>query len=98
LAQALGRDEDHTAWFDAVCEVLLPNYAFSLGWDLRDGPLPNHLPVIPVRRNVPAYAGPQLPWPPGWPQRWTGRSELMLPQSFNVVRLGPAAISTARRD
>jgi hypothetical protein len=97
LAQALGRDEDHTDWFDAVCEVLLPNYAFSLGWDLRDGPLPNHLPVIPVRRNVPAYAGPSLPWPPGWPQRWTGRSDLMVPRSFNLVKLGPGTPSDITR-
>jgi hypothetical protein len=94
LSQALGRDEDHTAWFDAVCEVLLPHYAFSLGWDLRDGPLPDHLPVIPVRRNVPAYAGPPLPWPPGWPQRWTGRTELAMPESFNILRIGPTGVTT----
>ncbi len=33
LAQALGRDEDHTAWFETVCEALLPDYAYSLGWE-----------------------------------------------------------------
>jgi len=77
LAQALRRDEDHTAWFDAVCEALLPNYAYTLGWDLRDGPVPDHLPVIPVRRGVPAYAGPPLPWPPGWARIWTGGRALV---------------------
>jgi hypothetical protein len=72
LAQALSRDEDHTAWFDAVCEALLPNYAYTLGWDYRDGPVPENLPVIAVRRGVPEYAGPPLPWPPGWARMWTG--------------------------
>jgi hypothetical protein len=77
LAQALRRDEDHTEWFDAVCEALLPNYAYTLGWDYRDGPVPDHLPVIPVRRGVPAYAGPPLPWPPGWSKMWRGGSALV---------------------
>jgi hypothetical protein len=77
LAQALRRDEDHTAWFDMVCEALLPNYAYTLGWDLRDGPIPEHLPVIPVRRGVPTYAGPKLPWPPGWSKMWTGGHALI---------------------
>ncbi|HYD81943.1 MAG TPA: L-asparaginase [Paucimonas sp.] len=91
LSQALGRDEDHTAWFDAVCETLLPNYAFSLGWDLRDGPLPLTLPVIPVRRNVPEYAGPALPWPPGWPQRWTGSTSLVKPAAQTSFKIGGQA-------
>jgi len=69
LAQALGRDEDHTNWFVSVCEALLPDYAFSLGWDQR-GPMPQHLPVIAVRQGVPEYAGPPLPWPPGWTHLW----------------------------
>jgi hypothetical protein len=77
LAQALRRDEDHTAWFDQVCEALLPNYAYSLGWDRRDGPVPDSLPVIAVRRGVPAYAGPPLPWPPGWARLWTGGRALI---------------------
>lgn len=77
LAQALRRDEDHTTWFDEVCEALLPNYAYTLGWDLRDGPVPEHLPVIAVRRGVPAYVGPPLPWPPGWTKLWTGGRALV---------------------
>ena len=66
MAQALGRDEDHTRWFDMVCDALLPDYTFSLGWDKQDGRIPDALPVIPVRRGVPEYTGPALPWPPGW--------------------------------
>jgi hypothetical protein len=70
LAQALGRDEDHSLWFEMVCQALLPDYAFSLGWDHRDGPCPRSLPVIPVRRGVPEYVGDPLPWPPGWEGLW----------------------------
>jgi hypothetical protein len=69
LAQALGRDDDHTAWFSLVCDALLPDYAFSLGWG-QSKQMPEHLPVIPVRRGVPAYSGPPLPWPPGWLHLW----------------------------
>jgi hypothetical protein len=79
LAQALGRDEDHSAWFEQVCDALLPDYAFSLGWDHRDGPQPVNLPVIAVRRGIPDYAGPPLPWPPGWTHLWnTGRTDLVV--------------------
>lgn len=67
LAQALGRDEDHAAWFADVCDALLPNYAFSLGWD---GPQPEYLPVISLRANVAPYEGRALPWPPGWKNLW----------------------------
>jgi hypothetical protein len=74
LAQALGRDEDHTKWFANVCDALLPDYTFSLGWDQHDGPRPPHLPVIPLRRNVPAYNGPPLPWPPGWHRLWSNQA------------------------
>jgi hypothetical protein len=80
LSQALGRDDDHTEWFDAVCAALLPNYAFSLGWDGRIGPAPSALPVIPVRRGVPEYAGPDLPWPPGWARLWSGSTALIQPE------------------
>lgn len=68
LAQALGRDEDHSNWFAAICEALLPDYAFSLGWS--GGTLPQSLPVIAVRSNVAPYSGPPLPWPPGWNGLW----------------------------
>jgi hypothetical protein len=79
LAQALGRDEDHTIWFESICDALLPNYTFSLGWDHRDGPQPEGLPVIPVRRGIPEYAGPTLPWPPGWARLWsTARTDLVV--------------------
>ena len=70
LAHALGRDEDHTAWFAQACHLLLPNYAFSLSWDLRDGPQPASVPVMAVRSGLPEYAGPPLPWPPGWKRLW----------------------------
>jgi len=51
-----------------VCDALLPDYAFSLGWG--EGVMPDSLPVIPVRKNVPEYSGPPLPWPPGWNGMW----------------------------
>lgn len=71
LAQAIGRDEDHTKWFAAICDALLPNYTFSLGWDQHNGSLPPHLPIIPLRNKVPPYDGPPLPWPPGWGRLWS---------------------------
>ena len=71
LAQALGRDEDHTKWFADVCDALLPHYAFSLGWDRHDGPRPSNLPVIALKPNIPAYAGPPLDLPPGWRRLWS---------------------------
>jgi hypothetical protein len=72
MAQALGRDEDHALWFETVCEALLPDYTYSLGWNDRDGQIPDALPVIPVRRGVPPYSGTPLPWPPGWIKLWGG--------------------------
>lgn len=88
LSQALGRDEDHSAWFEAVCQALLPGYAFSLDMDQQarlavDGmPI---VPVIPVRRGVPEYAGPALAWPPGWTGLWTKTRSL--PQPAPIVNL-----------
>ncbi|WP_050467777.1 hypothetical protein [Herbaspirillum chlorophenolicum] len=78
LAQALGNDEEHSNWFEMVCATLLPDYAFSLGWH-DNGNIPEHLPVIPIRRNVPEYAGPPLPWPPDWRHIWrtSGKSPLL---------------------
>ncbi|MBV8666273.1 MAG: L-asparaginase [Burkholderiaceae bacterium] len=72
MAQALGRDEDHAEWFAAACDALLPNYAFSLGWEHSGGNLaqPDSVPVIAVRRNLPDYAGAPIAWPPGWKQLW----------------------------
>ena len=70
LSRALGRDEDHSQWFADVCEALLPNYTYSLGWDVRDGAVPDPLPVIPLRSHVAPYSGPALPWPPGWSKLW----------------------------
>lgn len=69
LAQARGRDEDHTAWFAQVAQALLPHYAFRLGWD-EHRPMPQHLPVFAVRNHLPPYDGPSLPWPPGWANLW----------------------------
>ena len=67
LAQALGKDEDHTAWFASVCDLLLPNYMYSLsGVMSQNNDFPEFLPVHPVRQNLPEYQGPALPWPPGW--------------------------------
>ena len=70
LAQALGRDEDHSAWFAEACDKLLPNYSFSLSWEQRAGPAPAGVPIIAVRRGIPDYDGPALAWPPGWTRLW----------------------------
>lgn len=73
LAQALGRDDDHTAWFAQVCAALLPGYMYSLNVDpppaggLIDAP---PVPVVAVRAGLPAYAGPDIGWPPGWAGLW----------------------------
>ncbi len=67
LAQALGTDEEHTAWFASVCEALLPNYMYSLSGKMEENNVfPEFLPVYPVRQNLPEYGGPSLRWPPGW--------------------------------
>jgi hypothetical protein len=86
LANALGRDEDHTAWFDQVCEALLPNYAYSLGADDPKRALPEHLPVIPVRQRLDAYQGEALTWPPGWKKIWHPESLDGRHSSLPVVR------------
>jgi hypothetical protein len=75
LAAALGRDEDHSAWFASVCDALLPGYMYSLDMErataggLREAP---PVPVVPVRAGLPQYAGPEIGWPPGWAGLWTG--------------------------
>ncbi|HZX26735.1 MAG TPA: L-asparaginase [Telluria sp.] len=79
LARALGRDEDHTAWFARVCDALLPGYMYSLDMPperLDEAP---PLPVVPVRAGLPAYSGPVLDWPPGWKGLWT-RARHVLPE------------------
>ena len=95
LAQALGRDQDHTEWFAQACSLLLPDYTFSLNWDRSDGPAPSGVPIIPVRRGVADYKGAALPWPSGWARLWSNSGGLMaeslalkLPHAtpFNVTR------------
>jgi hypothetical protein len=76
LAQALGRDEDHTAWFASVCDALLPGYMYSL--DMEQGEAPP-VPVIAVRAGLAPYAGPGLSWPPGWAGLWTRSHVLPAP-------------------
>lgn len=85
LAQALGRDEDHSAWFADVCDALLPDYAYSLGADTADNPLPLYLPVIGVRQRQPAQER-QLPYPPGWERTWSPDSLARRHQQRAVVR------------
>ncbi|MEO8837141.1 MAG: L-asparaginase, partial [Herbaspirillum sp.] len=69
LAQALGSDLEYSSWFEQVCAALLPHYAFSLD-GLHGGVQAPALPVMAVKRNLPPYAGPALPWPPGWSDLW----------------------------
>ncbi len=74
LANALGRDEDHTDWFAQACDLLLPNYAYSLSWDSRDNAQPTSVPIIAVRSGLPDYSGKPLSWPPGWKHMWRASS------------------------
>lgn len=83
LAQALGRDEDHTAWFAAVCDALLPDYAYGFGAAAPghlaaplSAQLPAQLPVFAVRQHLPPYRGAALQWPPGWQHLWRAGSGL----------------------
>ncbi|MGZ3184133.1 MAG: L-asparaginase [Telluria sp.] len=79
LAQALGRDEDHTAWFAQACELLLPGYMYSLDMPVDRSVEAPPVPVVPVRAGMPDYAGPPLDWPPGWRGLWTRRHARPLP-------------------
>ena len=76
LARALGRDEDHTRWFAAVCDALLPGYMYSLDMQPHAGADIPPVPVVPVRAGLPPYAGVPLDWPPGWKGLWTRRHAL----------------------
>jgi hypothetical protein len=73
LAQARGHDRTHTEWLRETAMLLGGDYAYSLGWDTlpnaRRG-MPNSVPVMPVRRHVPAYHGSPIAWPPGWIDGW----------------------------
>jgi hypothetical protein len=87
LAQALGRDEDHTAWFEAVCNVLLPTYMYSLDMQRPAGGAPDAaplVPVVPVRLGVQPYSGAPLPWPPGWAQLWSRKEIATAPTPLVV--------------
>ena len=82
LAQALGRDDDHTEWFGRVCDALLPDYMYSLDMQRAEGePLPDMppVPVVAVRAGVAPYGGADLAWPPGWAGLWRGRHVLPAP-------------------
>lgn len=94
LAQALGRDEDHTQWFANACDLLLPNHAFSLNWDQRNAAVAEGVPIIAVKPNLPAYSGPALAWPPGWTRLWTRTS----PLARAALLAAPPILSTALRN
>ena len=91
LAQALGRDEDHTQWFAAACDLLLPNYAYSLNWDQRNAAAVEGVPIIGVKPKLPDYSGVALDWPPGWTRMWTRTSSaaraalLAVPPTLSAV-------------
>jgi len=86
LAQALGKDEDHTAWFADICDKLLPNFAYSLGADTPDSPLPLYLPVIGVRQRLVVPEELQLSYPPGWERTWSPESRAQHYRQRAVVR------------
>lgn len=72
LDEARGSDSRHTQWFEEVAANLLPDFAYSLGWDAMSKPpgMPDHLPIMSVKRGSGRYTGPNLPWPPGWTDGW----------------------------
>jgi hypothetical protein len=80
LAWALGRDEDHTAWFAQVCEQLLPGYMYSLDMASAGSGDTPPVPVVPVRAGMPHYNGPAISWPPGWAGLWTRKHWLPAPR------------------
>jgi hypothetical protein len=91
LARALGRDEDHTAWFEGVCHALLPGYMYSLDMErataggLHETP---PVPVIPVRAGLAPYDGPAIGWPPGWAGLWT-RTHVMPAPKITIPGIKP---------
>lgn len=88
LAQALGIDEDHTAWFRQVCDALLPNYTYSLECQPQ-ALLTSHLKVIPVKNGIPPYTGPVLPWPPGWAKLWGIEQEMTMQPLSTMTSVMP---------
>lgn len=71
LSFARGQDADHSAWFAATCDALLPDYAYSFGWEAPNAVSASArlageaLQIMPVRQGAPAYSGTSLPWAPG---------------------------------
>jgi len=72
LAQALGEDEAHSAWFAGMCDALLPDYMYSLNMSTSADGVVQAVPVVAVRGGVQPYDGAPLGWPPGWAGLWTG--------------------------
>ena len=87
LANALGRDEDHTRWFADVCDALLPDYTYSLGWDQQAGPQPQLLPIVPLRSNVKPYIGMPLSFPPGWGHLWSSVPRISVNNTLHKDRV-----------
>lgn len=98
LANAIGRDEDHTTWFATVCDKLLPDYAYSLGASMPTNvpsknlisrathELSRDLPIIAVRQFIAPYGGKALSFPPGWPQFWYAASSHAESRRDPIVR------------
>jgi hypothetical protein len=87
LANALGRDEDHTRWFADVCDALLPDYTYSLGWDQQAGLQPQQLPIVPLRSKVKPYVGMPLSLPPGWGHLWSSVPRISVNNAHHIDRV-----------
>lgn len=88
LAQALGCDEDHTLWFAAMCDALLPDYGYSFGRETAAGTPAQParaLNAMPVRQGLQAYRGDELLPPPGLPQ--LARAALSFPATKSGAAL-----------
>lgn len=69
LAQALGRDEDHSNWFAQVHDALAPDFAYSFAAPAlsESSGTAAHLSIMSVRADNRSYQGEPLSYPPGWP-------------------------------
>ncbi len=97
LAQALGRDDDHTAWFAEVYQALAPDFAYSFAplTDLAEMAKPTSsgrqppLPVMSVKADKRQYQGQPLSYPPGWP-KLTYAADLATPATLRFDVLAPS--------
>ena len=70
-----------------MCDALLPDYTYSLGWDQQAGPQPQLLPIVPLRSKVKPYIGMPLSFPPGWGHLWSSVPRISVNNTLNKDRV-----------